>query len=246
MNIGRLQWAISGAVLLLILPGTGLGCSCGGRPPTPVAYRAASDVFIGMVVDVQQPPREVITNNRSVSVIFPAGPGLATLQVLQSLKGVQEPKVVFELEESCSIRFQLNESYLVYAVSKDGKLNTNKCTRTRLRSRAAPDLEYIQGLMAGRSQATLHGDVFREALNDKGEPGLFPPGERLTVVLEPGTDKRFETKADESGEYEITVPPGEYHLWCERQGELVSNLKQPIVLKEGECRRLILPVKFEP
>ena len=80
MNVGRLQWAVNGAILLLILPRTGLACSCGGRPPTREAYRVASHVFIAIVVDVQQPPSKVTTNNDgSVSVSFPAGPGLATL-----------------------------------------------------------------------------------------------------------------------------------------------------------------------
>jgi hypothetical protein len=248
MNNTRSVWAINCAILLFSLTRTVWGCSCGQRPPTYEAYRLSSDVFIGTVVDLEQPPIKATTNqDGSVSFMFPAGPRLATLKVGRSLKGVQGTKVVFELgTDSCSFPFELNETYLVYGVAQDGKVNTGKCTRTQLLSKAGPDLRYIEGLMAGKSQATLYGDVFRQALDDYGKSQLFPPRERLTILLQASTDERFESTADEWGEYEITVPPGGYQLWCERQGERISGVKQYILLKEGECRRLILPVEFIP
>lgn len=232
-------------ITLLTPHGNGIACSCLGRLPTPEAYKTASDVFIAHVVEILRPPSKIITNSDgSVSVSSGQGPGTVRLAVEESLKGVQGPQVSLDVgNDTCSYPFTVGEKYLVYAGWENGKLSTDKCKRTRPLSSATADLTYIKGAASNEAQATLYGDVFRLIVDAEGKPALQTPFEELKVVLA-GGDTRVEAKAEKWGEYEVTVPPGDYEVWVERRGRRVSKQSEAITLKVGECRQKILSVEF--
>lgn len=232
------------SITLLTLQGIGVACSC-SRLPTPKAYEATSDVFIAQVIEILRPPSKMITNSDgSVSVSGGLGPDTVRLAVEESLKGVQGPQVSLDLGgDTCSYPFSVGEKYLVYASWENGKLSTDKCRRTRPLSSATADLTYIKGAAANEAQATLYGDVFRLIVDAEGKPALQTPFEELTVILA-GGDTRVEAKAEKWGEYEVTVPPGDYEVWVERGGKRVTKKSEAITLKVGECRQKILPVEF--
>ena len=232
--------------LLLLAAGEGVACSCGNGTSTPGSFKSATDVFAARVVEVS-PPKSEITHyaDGSVGVSFGTGPGVVTLAVEKSYKGVQGSEVLFDYHfGGCEYPFEMGERYLVYAYLSDGKLRTDKCKRTRKLAKAAADLKYIEGLENNEPQATVYGYVFRRVIDDKGEPGLQTPFEELTVVAE-GESGQVITEADWGGEYEITLPPGKYKVWVERKGTMVSKPDEIIVLKDGDCERLSLPASFD-
>lgn len=224
---------------LLISISAGIACGCGPTMPTPQAYEASSDVFIGRVVEIQLPSSKTIDGSPG------AGTDMVLFELEESLKGVQGPQVLLNYGTgACEYPFMVGERYLVYAGWEDGKFRTSKCNRTRELSRATPDLKYIRGLANQEAQATVYGLVLRLGFDEKGKAGLYTPWEELTVVLE-GADSRLEAKSEKSGDFEMTVPPGDYQVWVERAGQRVSEKIEAIKLKLGDCTREVLPVEFK-
>jgi hypothetical protein len=231
--------------LSLSAPAGGDACSCAGGLPTPAAFKSTPEVFIGKVIEISQPRSEIIRGSDGSTGIGPALPSRVRLSVEESLKGLQGGEVDFELGgDNCAYQFEAGERYLVYADWRDNKLRAGKCNRTRPISRAAEDLKYIKGLANNESQATLYGDVFREALDQYGKLAWQTPFEELTVIAE-SEEARLEVTSEKSGEFEITLRPGKYKVWVERKGRMVTKSVEEIELKEGDCERKMLGTKFD-
>ncbi|HYP29000.1 MAG TPA: hypothetical protein VE262_19980 [Blastocatellia bacterium] len=238
--------ALPALALLLLAADKSVACSCANGTSTPESFKYASDVFAGRVIEVS-PPKGELTHyaDGSVGVSFGTGPGVVRLSVERSYKGTQGSEVQFDYHhDGCDYPFEAGGRYLVYANLEDGKLKTDKCKRTRPLAKAAPDLKYIGGLERNEPQATIYGYVFRRTIGDKGEPGLQTPFEELTVIAE-GEKGQVVTQAEKWGEYEVTLPPGKYRVWVEREGVTVSKPDEIIVLKDGDCERLSLPATFD-
>lgn len=230
----------------LLAPTESLACSCSGSSPTPGAYNYSSHVFIATVIEVRRPPSRIIHGkDGSVGSYEGRGPTIVRLYVEESLKGTPGPEVHFEQgNDSCAYPFEVGEKYLVYAIEENGKLDTDKCKRTRPISMATSDLQYIRGLKRGVSQATLYGDVFRCIIDPDGKPGLQTPFEKLTVIAE-SEETRHQTESETWGEYELILPPGKYKVWVERNGEVVSKPDKTVELKKDDCERLMLSAEFD-
>lgn len=63
--------------------------------------------------------------------------------------------------DSCAYYFKTGESYLVYAVIKDGKYETSKCGRTQLLSAAEKDIEKLDAIK--RYKKWLQDDILLPA-----------------------------------------------------------------------------------
>lgn len=222
-----------------------IACSCAGGLSILGSYNLASDVFRGKVIEIVPPPTRVTKSKDGWVGVAPVGtPGSVRLSVVESFKGSQGKEVKFDAGwTSCDYPFAVGEEYLVYAVRENGKLDTDKCKRTRLLSKASQDLKFIRGLQSGESQAILFGYVFRQIINAQGQLGNYVPFEELTVIAE-SKDSRIEVIAEKSGDYDIILPPGSYKVWVERNGTRVSTTEEMIVLKNGDSTLKILTVKF--
>lgn len=232
------QLSILIATLLpLLMPNASFAC-CGGTLGSPAAYASASDVFICKVVQVFQPPSEMTHNSDgSVSVSQSTKPGFVRLSVEKSYKGDQGTEVQLPLDRtSGGYWFEVGEEYLIYADREDGKLRTSKCMRTRLLSKAASDIKYMEALQQGEPQATIYGYVLREIFDQKGEMALQTPFEEFMVIAK-NEDLRVEVLAEKSGEYEIALPPGKYEVWIEQVGVKVSRSTDVVTLKDRDSQQ---------
>lgn len=69
----------------------------------------------------------------------------ARFKVAESWKGVETEEVIVLVNARLaeSPRYRVGESYLVFAVERDGKLFTGACSRTKQLDRAAEDLKQL-------------------------------------------------------------------------------------------------------
>ncbi len=127
---------LASAVLVLsaLVPSDAHACSC--ADPTLVEERDRSAaIFIGQVWRL-----EVVSEIEGVSNI------VVSIDVEHVLKG--KPGLQVELSTDngccyCSPSFKIAERYLFFTTERDGRLETNACTRTRPLREAAPLLEEL-------------------------------------------------------------------------------------------------------
>jgi hypothetical protein len=94
-------------------------------------------------------------------------------------------------------------------------------------------LKYLEGVQANRPQAILYGLALRQARDPDGNLVLQGLEERFFVRAEtPG--RSFTVQANENGEFEMVVPPGEYRIWLESNGQTLSE-PQRLRLSAGDA-----------
>ena len=228
-----------------------VACSCGGTSSTSEAYQYSAAVFIGKVKSISRTPSKVISQKNpdgsvTVTGVDSYNPETVKIAVKKSFRGVNKSQIDFVMYSGngCSYTFVKGESYLVFAILKDGKLEVNKCTRTRPVSKAGEAIKYIEGIISNRPQALIYGEVFRVITNKNGKRiALQVPFEQLQVIVR-GNGQRYEITAEKFGVYEAVILPGAYEIWVERLGKKISQSKI-VAVNTGESKRQGLEVKFE-
>ena len=242
----RAQLALAVAIVsmaTLVRPAPAEACSCGGPVPSSTAFKGAELVFVGTVARLDGPkPWSRVNADGSTSGGPGTGPPIATFEVAHVFRGRAARQIVVSGEgASCDEPFKPGETWLVYARTREGRVTTSKCTRTRLRAEAAQDLVYLEGLEQGRHQGIVYGDVLRRILGADGRPALQALSEPLQVIAV-GAGRRVEITTDKWGPYQLVRPPGDFEIWVERAGRAVAP-RQTVHVDHGSDRRLLLPVE---
>lgn len=216
-----------GSILALaacvVRPSAAEACGCGGVVSAVAAFRSADLVFVGTVVRV---------DDRTVTTTF---------ENLHLYRGHGERQVNLAGDRTdCNVAFRRSERWLVYARVQDGRVVTDKCTRTRLRSQAesSQDLAYLDGIERRRPQGVIYGEVFRRVMDARGAPALRAVDEPLQVVATGPTGK-VQVTTDNWGPYQLVLPPGDFQLWVERAGRAVTE-RQTIHVDDGEEQHVLL------
>ena len=234
-------------------------CSClPSRPPCNY-YGTADAIFLGRVIGSTEPHAAIDAdgNEKAFDV------GTVKFLVAENYKGAPGPEVeVYSgATSSCGYRFVRNESYVVYAYrSTSGALSTTICSRTRLVSAAAEDLEYFRGLAKAKAGGTLYGNLMR-FIRDPAE-GSVEEGPKMSGVkiVVTGEGRTIETMTNANGEYRLTgLPPGDYDAYPELPSTLgfTSNRdknksrdfgrfegREPVPLVDRGCGELSFTVEF--
>ena len=226
-----MRFLVAFALIVFAFAAETNACQCAGPGQPCEAYGDASAVFVGTVtfassIKIKEAGHE-FTNR------------LIRLHVDRPIRNVEtsDVEVVTGLGEAdCGFGFRLGGQYLVYAYSRDGRLETSICTRTRPLSDATADLEYIKGL----SKAAPGGMIFGQAMlrrPSRGEEYPLPPLKDAKIVIK-GPDKQFERKTDAEGEYSISgLPPGKYKVRIElADGLSIYNPEVEVELLDRGCR----------
>lgn len=154
----------------------------------------------------------------------------------------------------CGYRFELGETYLIYADKSktNGALCVDKCMRVRRLSAAKTDLQYIDGLHAGRPQGLLTGMVLRKG-RDRTLHGL-----RGTMdVVATGAGASYSVRTEPGGHFTLVLPPGEFEVRLTHQDKTIlppqrlvvtngATVKQSFVIEshsrlsgDGVCGRVL-------
>ncbi len=202
-------------------------------------------MFVGTVVAVEgSRPWSHANADGSISGGLRTEPPTVTFEVTHVFRGRPEQRLVVVGDRGdCDVPFKQGEAWLVYARARDGRVTTDKCTRTRLRAEAAQDLAYLEGLEQQRQQGIVHGEVLRRIVGADGRPALQALFEPLQVIAA-GLGRRVEITTDKWGPYQLVLPPGDFEVWVERGGRIVMP-RQMVRVDHATDRRLTLVVDYK-
>lgn len=117
-------------------------------------------------------------------------------------------EIVDDESSSCSYRFTPGTKYVVYARRKDdGRLTTDKCSRTKPLAEAAEDLKYLSALPAASTGARVYGRI-NEWVHHPADDRFvdYGPLENITISIRSAGLSR-DVVTDRNGEYELQGVP---------------------------------------
>jgi hypothetical protein len=215
-------------------------CSCGDGGSLAESVEAAGVLFIGRVKAVENltPMRD--NGDGSVTVFAGSTPERSTFDVLRAFRGSATALVqMTSAGGGCDLPFRKGETWLVYGRVTPQGIKTDKCHRTRLLSRARPDIAFLEGAEASRPQGVVFGKLLRRGLL-QGRVQLTAPERSapLVVVAMSGT-RRIEVDADWSS-YQLVLPPGSAQIWVELAGRAVMAPVSVEVTDRGQHRMMLV------
>jgi hypothetical protein len=213
-------------------------CSCAGGGSLADYARTSDLVFVGRVTAIESARAEVrALSDGSGSVGGGRRRKTATLDVEKVYRG--DIGAVAHLRsdwDSCDLTFTVGEVWLVYAMRRDDGIETSKCSRSRLVANGRADLEYFEGLHAGRPQGIVYGDLLRRGYDGAGRPVLLSPLQTTRLMIAALSDGRRIEIEPGWGEYQLVLPPGPATVWVEKDGLPVMAPLSVSVTDKGEHR----------
>jgi len=231
-------------LVLLFLPASASACSCGGGGEPCQAYGSAAAVFVGTVTGVRDlPPLERDeARRREDAGEYSWGRRVYKFSVEQTFLGTTGPEAEVGTgtgSGDCGYSFKQGERYLVYAYhySRDRRLKTSTCTRTKPYAASEKDLEYLRGLPARAPGVTVEGTVYHQLRS--AYHGNFRGVSRLAdaaLIIE-GEGAREELHTDAEGRYRLTgLRPGRYKVSLKLPDELTAfQPEQEVSVADRGC-----------
>jgi len=109
-------------VLVFVVPGRAMACSCVPPPPFEKAVKQADAVFVGEVASSE--PVDGMNSDGLVSYSF------AVEEVVSGEVGTGVEVISHSSSATCGFPFQEGDRYVVFADERDGRLETYLCSRT--------------------------------------------------------------------------------------------------------------------
>lgn len=187
--------------LMLLLPTPVSACDF-GYISFPQLYENATAIFIGKVVESpwkrDRDGKVVVTGRNSIR-----------LRIERVLRGTEKGEVTVAWGSDCTFTFLEGETYLVHASRRgDGRLTADQPSRPLLLAEAGEALKYVEAAVANRPLAVVWGGI----------------NVTSRVVLQGADGVRVQRDVN-PGFYEMVVAPGEYTVWIERDGKVISTRK---------------------
>ena len=201
--------------LLMLLVSPSAFAYCAPPPPKTCSLYFASDVvFVGKVLKYGH------TNDYEYERY--------ELQVSRVLKGsVRRTTTVFTGNDTGRVTWGVGETYVVFASRVRGRLQAEDgCGDQSDPNRAATYLREIAALKKSKS-ATIEGRVVRQWDSDAGLEG-FP-------IHVAGASRRYSTKSDKDGYFNISVPVGRYRILIDPRAVAPSEDVERVDLIAGQC-----------
>ncbi len=229
-------------VMVTVLAGVSSAeaCSCLGGASLAQSIEAADVLFLGRVTAVEDltPVRD--NGDGSVTVFAGSTPERATVDVLRAFRGSATASVQMTSDGGgCDLPFRKGETWLVYGRVTPQGIKTDKCHRTRLLSRARPDIEFLEGVEAGRLQGLVFGELVRRGLWQGRLQLMAPARSTPLVVVAMSGGRRIEADAD-WGSYQLVLPPGSARVWVELNGRPVMAPTSVEVADRGQHRTMLV------
>jgi hypothetical protein len=230
------------AFLVFVLPEFAHACSCATLGPQPCRLlKESSDIFIGTVVDVENPPNPD-------AKVGDSGVSGYTFAVSETFAGVSKGEVVVYSGRGgadCSFHFKKGEQYLVYAYAgTDKSLSATICSRTQLAAGAEALIHQLRAARDGKPVASLFGVLQRTQQPYTGAEieHYDQPIRQTAVHLRSKNGKVFTAKTGDFGDYAFyDLPEGVYEVSADLPRTLViaqtilSGPVPPLHLPAGTC-----------
>lgn len=214
------------------------GCGCGGGGAPCYDYGRSAAVFIGTVIALRTEERRP---DRKAEEDFYA-PRIFKFSVEQTFLGPPTREIEVSTGMGggdCGYDFKLGSRYVVYAAdySRNNRLTTGTCSRTRPFEDASEDLEFFRGLGSRSPGVTINGEVKRARQNvATGNPSDIRPLANIGLVVERG-DERREIHTDEEGRFRLNgLSPGKIKVTLLLPDELFTHKpEQTINVSDRGC-----------
>lgn len=192
---------------LLLGSATVFACSCNMDPNPPCRSVGSADaIFEGAVLEREkiETDNEDYTRRRF------------TVKVKKIYKGSLGDAVFIYTgngDSDCGYRFEIGSRYLIYASEYDGRLSTNKCTRTSRMKYAKEDADYLSRFSSAPSGATIFGKVYKyDSQQSFPIRSIGFPKVRIEIN---GPEKKT-TLTDEKGSFSVAgLVAGQYNVNAE-------------------------------
>ncbi len=223
------------AVVLCCSVDIAIACSCVRTPSPCASFKDTPVVFVGLVTSIEEDTVDVVRFGEKQT--FRTGL-LAHFTVEESLKGIDVKTVDVATgggSADCGYPFEKGRRYLVYAYRSDGDalsssisrtviggrsgkaaaLSANICSRTRRIEDATDDIELIRGIVSGKRETRVFGQVnqYQQKLGIyEHATDRVGPITGMKVVAQSPNDK-YESTTDQNGRYKLSnLKPGNYTL----------------------------------
>ena len=231
--------AVGVAVVVMVFSVTNaFGCFCNGGGTPCEDYGRAAAVFVGTPISLRTVERSPTSNRDEIAY----GSRIFTFSVEQAFLGLQ----TIEIEVStgmggtdCGYDFKLGTRYLIYAFdySKNHRLTTSTCSRTRLFTDASEDLEFFRSFGSRGAGVTIQGEVKRARQNvATGNPSEWRPLASISLTIEREGERR-DILTDAEGRFRLAgLSPGKFKLTLLLPDELYTyKREQEITVGDRGC-----------
>ena len=223
--------AIATSIIMFPLEIIGL-CFLPGTPCQWYAQHHSQPTFIGTAVAAESVPDVLHLD------VLHRGERALPVTVQKVTFKVEEPfedtpsttMTVYGVGTTNDFHFKVGVQYLVYGWrEKDGKVRTEKCTRTAPVVEAADDLRFLRTL-----PTQVGGKIFGRVsfMDIEAQDGTL-----AGTITESGSDGDHKARIDNSGSYELNgLAPGDYHetFTPDDYGTEFISLKLPLPIS-GSC-----------
>ena len=189
----------------------------------------------------------------SVRTVEGYGPRIFTFSVEQAFLGrTTEVEVSTAMSSvSCGYDFKIGTRYVVYAFgaqvasvpgiagaySKNRRLTTSTCSRTRPFTEASEDLEFLRSFESRSAGVTVQGEVKRARQNvATGNPSEWRPLANIGLTVEREGERR-DIVTDSEGRFRLTgLSPGKFKLTLLLPDELYTyKPEQEVTVSDRGC-----------
>ena len=212
-------------------------CDCAGTGPPCIAFPKTPVLFAGRVTQVS----ELSIPDKTGKNDFVYRYQLVRFDVEENFRG--QPRTSIEVTTGegggdCGFQFRTGERYLIYAgeLPETGRLHTSICTRTRLLSEAAADLDFLRKRGDPGRGAGLEGTILEIGRDPKtnATPTLgMMKGVRVVVE---GGGKKWEATTDDEGWFRVWgLPAGEYSVRAVLPRNFVPDARKKVRVTPTAC-----------
>jgi hypothetical protein len=236
----RLKYFLPGLAVFIILlfSNSAQGCTCMGGETPCQAFGRSSAVFVGSVTSVKTAPHGQPRNVEEVDWTPRSFKFLVEIPFL-GVDGTEMEVATGRGGGDCGYDFKAGKRYLVYAYrsTKDNRLATSICSRTRAVEMADDDIKFLGTLPSLSPGVTIYGEVKRQLHSVKsGSAETVGSVADATLVIEGGDEKR-EIRTDAQGRYRVSgLRPGKYKITLSIPEELmVHEPAQEVTIADRGC-----------
>ncbi len=201
-------------------------CTC-GKATTCERFNSYETIFIGKAIHVE---REEKDSFKTETTVF-------EIKQIFSGDNAQTIRVKNKSGFSCDVNFAVGETYLIFAGGDKQKgFGTGFCSGNLPLKFASEEISELQKLSGATGDGLLRGTVLEES--KKRGADRTPLRDVRLEITELSTGRKYNTKTDTGGRYEIAVPPGKYAVKSVAPSNSVHTSLfevEPMAVRSGGC-----------